>query len=101
MLTLLLALWLVPCFLSTIWTLATVFVAMTIPLKTTMPGFTQGNLLVLMYNPKDEFLYRRPEFTSALLVLLIGMLPLVNIVTLGFQLWFTFLASKPTLAKRA
>lgn len=89
MLPLFLYAWLAPAALLTLWTLVVFILARVVPLRTPLQNLVGGHVLLLMYNPKDEFLYRRPTVNDALLLLGVGLVPVINLLMLVFQLWFT------------
>lgn len=79
--------WLLPATILVPWTLLTVIGMHTLPLNREVPVWVGANVAMLMYNPKDNYLYRRPDIEDGLLVLGTAFFPLVNWLVLLFQLW--------------
>jgi hypothetical protein len=70
-------LWAYPAVIMTLWTLLTLWLTRTLPLKKRVPAFIAGHVLLLVYNPKDDYLYQRPSLRLGLCFLVIGVIPVI------------------------
>jgi hypothetical protein len=93
-------LWLVPSVLLAVWTFLAAVVAWSFPLRSPVPLFAQQHVLLLMHNPKDEYLYRRPSFKLALLLMLLWFVPALNLVWLTVQVGYAGLVLRDQLQER-
>jgi hypothetical protein len=70
-------LWVYPAVIMTLWTLLTLLLAWTLPLNQRVPVIVPRHVLLLVLNPKDEYLYQRPSLLLALVFLVAGVIPVV------------------------
>jgi hypothetical protein len=78
-------LWVYPAVIMTLWTLLTLLLAWTLPLNKRVPAIIGQHCLLLMLNPKDEYLYQRPSLLLALGFLVAGVIPVVCALMLAFH----------------
>lgn len=83
-----------PAALMTAWTLTAAYLGFTRPLGSRMPVIAVTHVLLLQMNPKDDVLYHRPSRWTALVALVLGLLPAINLAVLSVHAWsfFTYLA---------
>lgn len=68
-------LWTGPAALMTLWTVSTLLVAWTGKLDRRIPAIISLHLMLMMLNPKDDYLYQRPSLLAGLTFLLLSALP--------------------------
>ena len=88
--TAVLILWVFPAAILTGWTLLTATLSWTLPLNRKVPLIITGHLLLMLYNPKDEYLYQRPSLSVVLAVLALGLVPVVSLLLLCFHAWLVW-----------
>lgn len=98
--TAVLILWAFPAAVLTAWTLLTAILAWTLPLKREVPLIIAGHLLLMLYNPKDEYLYQRPSLSAVVAVLAVGLIPVVSVLLLCLHAWLVWTYQSEQLRNR-
>lgn len=80
-------LWVVPSVTITTWTLLAAAWALMAPLNSRVPTFIGTHLLLWVHNPKDDVLYRRPSPAMVGAALVAGLVPLISLAMLAFQVY--------------
>lgn len=77
-------LWVIPALSLMAWTVATFIAAQLVPLSKPIWPIFGTHPLLMMRNPKDDNLYERPTLLEATVFVLLGCVPVVNLLFLGY-----------------
>lgn len=77
--------WTYPAAIMTSWTLMTALAAWTMRRNRPIPFIFSMHAMLMLLNPKDNYLYQRPSAGSILFFLVAGLLPVVSLLLLLAQ----------------
>lgn len=81
----------VPSILMTLWTTVVICAVYLLTIKTRLPPPIAYHALVMIYNPKDEHLYRRPSILVSFIFLMMSLIPVVSLLFCIFQMYIGYI----------